>query len=664
MNIEDFYDPLNESLDQFPCGYFSVSPDGNFIRINNTLLNWLGYTSDELVGKIQWTELLTVGGKIYHQTHFTPLLFMQDFIQEINFDFKKKNGEKLHVLVNARTKRDESGKLVLLRFIVIQFSQRKSYEQEILKAKQQAEIANRAKSEFLSNMSHEIRTPLNAVIGFTDLLLKTKLTDTQFQYMGIIFQSANSLLDLLNDILDFSKIESGRFELNIEKVDIFELAGQAADVIKYKAHMRDVEVLLNIDPQTPRFIFTDPIRLRQIIINLLGNASKFTENGEIEFKIIFNIVNEQSGEGEFTFSVRDTGIGISEENKIKIFEAFSQGDASINRRFGGTGLGLTISNKLLSLMNSKLFLETEQGKGSLFHFTLNTKFENGEPIHWEELDKIQKVLVVDNNKSNLIIIKSILSRAGINVDTAQGGQEAIEKIKSNENFDLLITDFHMPNMDGIELIRTIRLNLKLAPEILPIILLHSSSDDEVLHKDCIDLGVQFRLVKPIKIIEIFNALSRIRKKKSQTTFPSAFFDNESVDVNILPNSIPEKIVKFLIVDDDEINLYLAKSILTQIYPNGIIVQAGNGKQAVEEFIKEKPDIVFMDVQMPEMNGYDATIEIRKQEVGSKVPIIAITAGTVKGDIENCFLSGMNDYASKPIKKDILEKILIKWLPKT
>ena len=219
-------------------------------------------------------------------------------------------------------------------------------------------------------------------------------------------------------------------------------------------------------------------------------------------------------------------------------------------------------------------------------------------------------------------------------------------------------------MDGIELIRTIRLNLKLAPEILPIILLHSSSDDEVLHKDCIDLGVQFRLVKPIKIIEIFNALSRIRKKKSQTTFPSAFFDNESVDVNILPNSIPEKIVKFLIVDDDEINLYLAKSILTQIYPNGIIVQAGNGKQAVEEFIKEKPDIVFMDVQMPEMNGYDATIEIRKQEVGSKVPIIAITAGTVKGDIENCFLSGMNDYASKPIKKDILEKILIKWLPKT
>ena len=633
MNIADLNDPMQELYNEAPCGYFSALPDGTIIRVNDTLLNWLSYSNEDLVGKKQWTELLTIGGKIYHQTHFIPLLYMQDFIQEINFDFKKKTGEKLHVLINAKTKRDESGKLVLLRVIVIQFTQRKSYEQEILNAKQQAEIANRAKSEFLTNMSHEIRTPLNAVIGFTDLLLKTKLNDTQFQYMGIIYQSANSLLDLLNDILDFSKIESGRFELNIEKVDIFELASQAADVIKYKAHIREVEVLLNIDPITPRFIFADPIRLRQIIINLLGNAAKFTEQGEIEFKIEFQKSNDDLEEGEFIFSVRDTGIGISNENKVKIFEAFSQGDASITRRFGGTGLGLTISNRLLALMNTKLELETEHGLGSRFYFTIKAKYEYGEPIHWEQLDRIQHVLAVDNNKNNLIIIKNILSQAGINTDIALSGQEGLDKIKNNKHYDLVITDFHMPNMDGIEFIEILRNNLDLSSDILPILILHSSSDDEMLHRACLDLDVQSRLVKPIKIIEIFNALSKLRKRKPQGLIQSNI-DN-STDNQFITLESPEKLskVKILIVDDDEINLYLAKSILDQIYPNGIILQAANGKEAVERFKLETPDIVFMDVQMPEMNGYEATIEIRKLEKEIHVPIIAITAGTVKGDIE-------------------------------
>ncbi len=664
MNSFDIHDPLDELYSEAPCGYFSALPDGTITKINDTLLNWLSYSREEMIGKIQWTDLLTAGGKIYHQTHFIPLLYMQDFIQEINFDFKKSNGEKIHVLVNAKIRKDTTGKLNLLRIIVIQFTQRKSYELEILNAKQQAEIANRAKSEFLTNMSHEIRTPLNAVIGFTDLLMKTRLNETQSQYMGIVYQSANSLLDLLNDILDFSKIEAGRFELNIEKVDLFELAGQAADVIKYKAHMREVEVLININPDTPRFIFADPIRLRQIIINLLGNSAKFTQHGEIEFKIECRYLDEDLSNGEFTFSVRDTGIGISNENKAKIFEAFSQGDASITRKFGGTGLGLTISNKLLALMNSKLELDTEHGKGSTFYFTLNSRYEVGDAIHWEDIDKIKTVLAIDNNKNNLTILQNMLLHVGIQTDTALDGFEALTKFEKNKNYDLVIVDYHMPSMDGIEVIRNIRKKLNISSSEMSIILLHSSSDDEVLNKFCIELDVQLRIVKPVKVNEIFNALSRLKKKPIEPD-TNKMLNEESIQnnrVGIFDSSKQDKSIKILIVDDDDINLYLAKSILSQILPGAIIIEASNGKHAIEQFKNEKPGIVFMDVQMPEMNGYEATLQIRKLETIHTVPIIAITAGTVKGDIQKCFDAGMNDYASKPVKKDLFEKMLVKWLP--
>jgi signal transduction histidine kinase/CheY-like chemotaxis protein len=611
-------------------------------------------------------SLKNLHASLRHLTWTTQQIARGDFGREVDFmgDFSAAFNRMTRQLKDSFTERKKANEALQNRINELDDARLAMLNmmEDLDEARNEAEDATKAKSEFLANMSHEIRTPMNAIMGMAHLAMKTDLTAKQYDYLKKVDISAKSLLGIINDILDFSKIEAGKMDMESVDFQLEDTLDNISTLVGIKTQEKGLELLFKTDPAVPRALIGDPLRLGQILINLSNNAVKFTDAGEIV--VSTELVKKDGAQATLKFSVQDTGIGMTEQQAAKLFQPFAQADSSTTRKYGGTGLGLTISKRLAEMMGGEIWVESEPGQGSTFSFTAN--FDLGKEKAKKRFKPASdlrgmKVLVVDDNATSRDILQEMLESFSFEVSLASSGEEGIAELETaskDKPYELVIMDWKMPGMDGIEASKRIK-NHKSLSKIPAIVLVTAYGREEVMQQ-AEAVGLEGFLLKPVSPSMLFDAtmqafgeavpeISRITQRKEQ----------EAEALKHIQGA------QLLLVEDNEINQQVAKEILEGAGLN--VTLANNGLEAVNAVKENNYDAVLMDVQMPVMDGYTATKTIRKWEGGmrskgkAQIPIIAMTAHAMAGDEDKSLQAGMNGHVTKPIDPDQLFATLQKWI---